>query len=131
MRLLLDTNALIWLLSGDERLRQDVRDAIADEGNTIFVSAVSMFEMAVKVRIGKLDIDLASAVATIDESDIERLEIEDKHCLAMAAIAPVPGHRDPFDLMLVAQAMTEGLTVISSDHMLGHYPVTVMACAGP
>ena len=128
MRLLLDTNALIWLLSGDDRLRQDARDAITGEGNTVFVSAVSMFEMAVKIRIGKLAVDLDSAAARIDESDIERLEIEDKHCLAMAALTPVAAHRDPFDLMLVAQAMTEGLTIISSDPMLGRYPVTVMPC---
>jgi len=128
MKLLLDTNALIWLLDGDDRLGRNARDAIIDDGNTVHVSAVSIYEMAVKIRIGKLAIDLAGAVARIDESDVERLEIEDEHCLAMAGIAPLPGHRDPFDLMLVAQAMTEGLTIISSDRMLEQYPVTVMRC---
>ena len=129
MRLLLDTNALIWLLNGDEQLSCEAKAAIEDESNMIFVSAVSVFEMAVKIRIGKLKMDLSSAVARIDESDIERLDIRDKHCLAMASIVAAPGHRDPFDLMLVAQAMTEDMTLVSSDHMLEHYPVNVLPCA--
>jgi PIN domain nuclease of toxin-antitoxin system len=128
MRLLLDTNALIWLLDGNERLGRGARDAINDEGNTTFVSAVSIYEMAVKIRIGKLAIDLATAISMIEESDIDRMDIEDRHCLAMANIVPLSGHRDPFDLMLVAQAMTDGLTIISSDQALKEYRVNVMAC---
>ncbi len=128
MKLLLDTNALIWLLKGDEQLGQGARAAINDESNTVFVSAVSIYEMAVKIRIGKLAVDLASVVARIDESDIERMGIEDRHCLVMANIMAVPGHRDPFDLMLVAQAMSDGLTIVSGDRKLKDYPVKVMAC---
>jgi PIN domain nuclease of toxin-antitoxin system len=128
MKLLLDTNALIWLLKGDEQLGQGARTAINDESNTVFVSAVSIYEMAVKIRIGKLTVDLASVVARIDESDIERMGIEDRHCLVMANIMAVPGHRDPFDLMLVAQAMSDGLTIVSGDRKLKDYPVKVMAC---
>ncbi len=128
MKLLLDTYALIWLLSGKDQLGHNAKDAINDERNTIFVSAVSIYEMALKIRIGKLAIDLDAAITRIDESDIERMEIEDKHCLAMTTIVALPGHRDPFDLMLIAQAMTEGLTIISSDHKLKEYPVNVLAC---
>ncbi len=128
MRLLLDTNALIRLLEGDNALDLGARKAIEDEANAVFVSAVSIYEMAVKIRIGKLAMDLPRAIAWLDESDIERLEIEDRHCLAMAGIAAVSGHRDPFDLMLVAQALTEGLTIVTSDRMLERYPIKVMSC---
>jgi len=128
MKLLLDTNALIWLLSGKDQLGQGARDAINDERNSIFVSAVSIYEMAVKIRIGKLTIDLDTAITRIDESDIERMEIEDKHCLTMTTIIAVPGHRDPLGLMLIAQAMSDGLTIISRDHRLKAYPVNVLAC---
>ncbi len=128
MKLLLDTNALIWLLSGDDQLGPGARNAINDERNTIFVSAVSIYEMALKIRIGKLAIDLDAAITRIDESDIARMEIEDKHCLTMTNIIAVPGHRDPFDIMLIAQAMTDGLTIISSDHKLKEYPVKFLPC---
>ena len=126
MRLLLDTNALIWLLDGDERLGREALDAIASDVNSVFVSAVSIFEMAVKIRIGKLSLDLGEAIARIDESDIERLGIEDRHCQAMADMAAAHGHRDPFDLMLVAQAMSDDLTLISGDSMMRHYPIALL-----
>ncbi len=131
MRLLLDTNALIFLLRGDDRLGQVAREAIGNSDNTVFVSAVSLFEMAVKIRIGKLGLNLPAAFALIDGSAVQRLEIEDSHLEAMAQMVSVGGHRDPYDLMLIAQAMVENLVVVTSDRHFQSYPITVMTCEQP
>jgi len=127
MKLLLDTNALIWLLEDSDRLGPAARTAILDDANSLLVSTVSLFEMAIKIRIGKLALDLSEVLARLQESDVGRLDIEDRHCLAMAKIEAAPPHRDPFDLMLVAQAISDGLTIISGDAVMRHYPVTLIS----
>ncbi len=130
MNMLLDTHALLWLFNGDDALGRDAREALADERNSVFVSAVSLYEIAVKIRIGKLTIDLDELVSRIDESDFDRLYVEDRHCAIMAGLPVIPKHRDPFDIMLVAQAIAENLAIVTSDAKLRQYPVTLIPCAG-
>lgn len=124
MRLLLDTHALLWWLSGDEALAAAARTAIADNGNDIFVSAASFWEIATKHRIGKLPgfgvvvADLGRAVAN---QGFVGLPIDLRHGQAAGAL-PGP-HRDPFDRMLIAQAMLENLVLVSNEQAFDAYGV--------
>lgn len=124
MRLLLDTHTLLWWLSGNERLPPEVRKVIANEGSAIFVSAASVWEIATKHRIGKLP-DAAAIVADLDnimlEQGFKELPIAVKHGRAAGGL-PGP-HRDPFDRMLIAQAMLEDLTLVSNEQRFDVYGV--------
>lgn len=124
MRLLLDTHAFLWWLAGDERLPSRLREAIADEGNAIFISAASVWEIATKHRIGKLP-DVAEIVADIDtvilDQGFKELPIAVAHGRA-AGMLPGP-HRDPFDRMLIAQAMIEEMVLVSNEQLFDNYGV--------
>ena len=128
MKLLLDANAVIFLLNNDVRLGQKARDEIMDSSNAVHISSLTMFELAVKIRIGKLAINLTEAIAMIDETAIQRIEIEDTHCIAMSKLVSMDGHKDPYDLMLIAQGIVEGMTIVTSDGRFASYPVNVMSC---
>src|SRR5450432_2322695 len=116
MRLLLDTHALLWWLDGDASLSPIAREAIADEANDVFLSAASAWEITTKHRLGKLPgaaavaADVAACVA--DQGFLE-LPISLTHGQKAGAL-PGP-HRDPFDRMLVAQAMIESLVLVSNE----------------
>jgi PIN domain nuclease of toxin-antitoxin system len=125
MRLLLDTHALLWWLSGDAALSAAARTAIEDEGNGVFVSAVSAWEFATKHRIGKLP-GVSALVTDLDGAigaqGFAPLPISLRHGQVAAAL-PAP-HRDPFDRMLIAQAMLENLVLVSNEHCFDVYGVT-------
>ncbi|HTO80139.1 MAG TPA: type II toxin-antitoxin system VapC family toxin, partial [Methylocystis sp.] len=108
MRLLLDTHAFLWWLAGDEQLSLSARAAIADQDNDVFVSAASAWEIATKHRIGKLPA-VAAIVADLDgvlsDQSFIGLSISIRHAQVGGAL-PGP-NRDPFDRMLIAQAMLE------------------------
>jgi PIN domain nuclease of toxin-antitoxin system len=124
LRLLLDTHAFLWWLAGEKSLSITARAAIADEGNGIFISAASAWEIATKHRIGKLPgaaaiaADLAQAVA---DQGFAELPITLRHGQVAGAL-PGP-HRDPFDRMLIAQAMVEGLLLVSNEDLFDAYGV--------
>src|SRR5574340_1213563 len=108
MRVLLDTHSLLWWLDGDRRLSRRARLCIADETNVVLVSAASAWEIATKVRLGKLPgaVDVATNLSEImAEQGFDGLSISVTHALRAGAL-PGP-HRDPFDRMLIAQALTE------------------------
>ena len=125
MRLLLDTHAFLWWLSGDGALSVRAREAVADAANEIFVSAASVWEIATKHRIGKLP-GVAVIVANLDEAISDQgfhgLPISVRHGQIAGAL---PGaHRDPFDRMLIAQAMEETLALVSNEHVFDRFGVT-------
>jgi PIN domain nuclease of toxin-antitoxin system len=124
VRLLLDTHAVLWWFAGDERLPPHIRDAIFDEGNTIFISAASAWEIATKHRMGKLP-DVAYIVAdpssVITDQGFKELPITLAHGRA-AGMLPGP-HRDPFDRMLIAQAMIEDMVLVSNEQLFDSYGV--------
>jgi PIN domain nuclease of toxin-antitoxin system len=124
MRLLLDTHALLWWLAGDEQLSPSARTAIADQDNDVFVSAASAWEIATKHRIGKLPA-VAVIVADLDRVLLDQsfigLPISIRHGQAGGAL-PGP-HRDPFDRMLIAQAMLEELPLVSNEVVFDAYGV--------
>ena len=124
MRLLLDTHALLWWLAGDEALSPASRNAIADEGNGVFVSAASAWEITTKHRIGRLpgvDAIVADLEGAIAEQGFSGLPITLRHGQVAGAL-PGP-HRDPFDRMLIAQAMLEDLVLISNEQPFDAYGV--------
>lgn len=125
MRLLLDTHAFLWWLAGDSSLGSRAKAAIADEQNDVFVSAASAWEITTKYRIGKLP-GVASIVgdiaACVRGQGFKPLSITFLHGQMAGAL---PGaHKDPFDRMLIAQAMIESLSLVSNESAFDGYAVT-------
>lgn len=123
MRLLLDTHALIWALEDSDQLSDRARELIVDVENQILVSAASAIEIAIKRSLQKLEApdDLLLAIdatgfipITIDFATAERLASLPLH------------HRDPFDRLLIAQALTEGVPIVTRDPAFGAYPVSTI-----
>lgn len=124
MNLLLDTHAFLWWLAGDAALSMPARAAIEDTGNPVFVSAASAWEIATKVRFGKLPraatvaLDLAPVLAA---QGFIPLPISFAHGQAAGAL-PGP-HKDPFDRMLMAQAMLDDMALVSNERQFDSYGV--------
>jgi PIN domain nuclease of toxin-antitoxin system len=124
MRLLLDTHSFLWLVWGNPRLSPLARSLIADPNNVRLLSAASYLEIAVKVSVGKLNLTEPLGVFLLREvpnNSIQILPIEIAHA---AVVATLPlHHRDPFDRLLVAQALAEQLPLLSADASLDAYNV--------
>ena len=120
MRVLLDTHALVWALSGDERLSVSARDVVTDPTNDVLVSVVSAWEMAVKRALGKLRAPSDLEVVIAEAGFVQRLVLFGD-CERLAALPPI--HRDPFDRMLVCQALEEGIPIVTRDEAIARYPV--------
>jgi PIN domain nuclease of toxin-antitoxin system len=124
-RLLLDTHVVLWWLSDlDDRLSDEVRELI-DTETEVYLSAVSVWEVAIKHATGKTDWpdDLPQSVAACD---LNPLPVIGAHGLVAARLTPI--HRDPFDRMLIAQATLEGLTLVTADRDIASYPgLTILA----
>ncbi len=128
MRLLLDTHALLWWLTNDDRLSVPARALVDDPAHDVVVSAVSLWEIVVKVRIGKLDADIADIEAALERDGFTRLSIAPPHLTVLARLPMHPDHRDPFDHLLIAQAIAEDATFVSEDRNTARYPVRAMPC---
>jgi PIN domain nuclease of toxin-antitoxin system len=127
LRALLDTHALLWWLSDDPALTQAARKTIAETKNTLIVSAASAWEIAIKVRLGKLPTatDLvADFSGHIEREGFQLLAISGEHGIR-AGLLPGP-HRDPFDRMLIAQAQAENIPIISNEAMFKTYGVRLL-----
>ena len=127
MKLLLDTHALLWWLGDDARLGAAARDLIEGRDNVVIVSHASLWEIAIKVGIGKLRLDLGDAVAAIRSRGLDELGLTLPHLLVLASLER--HHRDPFDHMLIAQAISEGATLMTADDQIRAYPVAQLGCA--
>ena len=121
MKILLDTHALLWWLADDARLGPSARGLIEDPDNTVLVSHVSLWEIAIKIGIGKLRVDIDQAMTAIRERGLDQLGLEPAHLTTLAVLTR--HHRDPFDHMLIAQAIVEGATLMTEDERIGDYPV--------
>lgn len=122
--LLLDTNVVVWLLLGDRQaVTMAAVEALEDEENEIFVSAASVWEIAVKRSLGKLEIEPRWYEA-MTGLDFQPLLINADHA---RRVEQLPWHhRDPFDRLLISQAIVDGLTLVSSDDKLRDYEVEVL-----
>jgi PIN domain nuclease of toxin-antitoxin system len=125
MRLLLDTHVLLWTVAASRRLPKDARRAIEDGENDVFYSAASLWEVAIKSALRRRDfrIDLEAFAAALPEAGFEELPVRASHAIALTRLPPV--HRDPFDRMLIAQAISEPLVLMTTDAVLARYPAPV------
>lgn len=118
MRLLLDTHLFLWAVGGSPLLKPVVRHVI-ESAEHVYVSAASIWEIAIKSRVGKIEADPDELVAAIDASGFEPLPVTTAHA---AAVWRLPlHHHDPFDRLLVAQSITEPLRLLTADAILGRY----------
>jgi PIN domain nuclease of toxin-antitoxin system len=127
MKLLLDTHALIWFISGDKRLGKQAKEAFLNQNNMLFFSKVSLWEITIKISLGKLV--LAERWLTLIEKEmtsngIQWLEIEIDH---LKILADLPfHHRDPFDRLLISQAISESMSIVSIDSQFSEYPLDII-----
>jgi PIN domain nuclease of toxin-antitoxin system len=122
MRLLLDTNSLLWLLSDDKRLSQSARTAI-EKAQEIMISEVSLWETSIKISIGKLS-PIPELLDTVNNLGFRRLNMSDANLKIYETLPLI--HRDPFDRMLVAQAKTENAALVTSDGFLEEYGIKII-----
>jgi len=117
VRILLDTHLLLWALAEPEKLSVTTRNRL--DVAEVFVSAASVWEVSIKVALGKLEADPSELLAAIEPAGFELLPITGLHAAAVAALPLL--HRDPFDRMLAAQARTEPLILLTNDTVLEQY----------
>lgn len=127
MNLLLDTHVLIWLVEGSDNLSQSAKQAIEDDRNRLYLSMASLWEMTIKISLGKLQLGISLdrvVESYLLPSSIEILPIDLKHLLVLRDL-PLH-HRDPFDRILISQAQAEELTLVSGDRLFGDYLVQII-----
>lgn len=127
MNYLLDTHVLIWYAEGDEKLPERIKSLILDPNNSVFISYVSIWEMAIKISLGKLvaQFSLTEWETLLQGEGFLNLPMSFKH---FEQLLTLPfHHNDPFDRLLIAQAIAEDLTIISHDSRFSSYPVFLEA----
>ncbi|RZT38413.1 type II toxin-antitoxin system VapC family toxin [Cupriavidus agavae] len=124
MKLLLDTHIALWAAKGSANLPSAAAALIGDASNEIYVSVISLWEIGVKASNGKLDVTATQASTVFDICGYRTLDINRFHIRTLDGLAMCPGHKDPFDRMLVAQALTEGMTLVTADAKMTAYRPT-------
>ncbi len=125
MNYLVDTHALLWFIASDDKLPRNVKNIIEDADNRCLVSIAAYWEIAIKFASGKLILrtDLANIFTIIEESGFEILPIYPSHLLINAQLTF--HHQDPFDRVMISQAIEEELTLLSKDNKFSEYPVNL------
>ena len=125
MRLLLDTHILLWGAIEPERLPRVARSLIESPDNEMVFSALSIWEIAIKTGLGRADfcIDAGMLRRSLFDNGYVELAVTGAHAATVAGLPPI--HKDPFDRMLVAQAIVEGFTLLTSDPMVAKYPGSI------
>jgi PIN domain nuclease of toxin-antitoxin system len=123
VNLLLDTNALLWWLADSRELGESAREAIRDPARVVHFSAVNVWEIVIKRAIGKLTVPLNFS-QVLSEQPFERLEMTVEHAFKASEL-PMH-HRDPFDRLLIAQCLVEGLALVTNDGEIARYDVSVV-----
>ena len=127
MRYLLDTHVLLWTTLEPAQLSAEVRETLDAPGADVAASIVSLWEIAIKHRMGRLGIDLAGLTRSVTEgSKLRLLTLPPKHLLELSRLPLVEKHKDPFDHLLVSQALVEGLTLVSRDRWMQAYPIPLL-----
>jgi len=127
MRLLLDTHIFLWYISADPKLPPDVRDAIRDSSNEVYLSSASVWEAVIKNGIGKLPLPAHPATFLPQQRMLHRIASLPVEEAAMVQLGALPQlHRDPFDRILIAQSLEHGLALVSLDSQVRAYPVPVL-----
>lgn len=123
MNLLLDTQAFIWFVEDDKNLPKSVKQKLEDEKNILYISIASLWEMAIKVSLGKLKLvdGLQKVIENIDSNGFAIVGIETNHIIHLGSLAY--HHRDPFDRIIASQCSSEKFTIVSSDEIFDKYKV--------
>jgi len=127
MRILLDTHIFLWFISGDTQLSTDVRDAIRDPDNEVYLSSVSVWEAIVKYQLGKLPLPEPPETYLPKQRNLHQiasLALDESSVVQLAKLPPL--HRDPFDRMLICQALQNSLTIATVDAAVRAYSVSVL-----
>ncbi len=128
MRLLIDTHLAIWITTGDDRLSAKARDLVEDIGNSVFVSAASIWEIAIKHRLARNSDDMPisgqEAVRWLDAAGFQILPVSAAHAATVDELGPARG--DPFDLLLLAQARSEPMRLVTHDARLASYDGSII-----
>jgi PIN domain nuclease of toxin-antitoxin system len=127
MRLLLDTHAFLWFIQGNQNLSETARNLIEDQGNQKLLSIASLWEMSIKVSIGKLDVGMTIAELLSREvygNGFEVLAIQANHLDELTKL--VFHHKDPFDRLMIAQALAERMPVVTKDVAFECYAVSLL-----
>jgi len=130
MRLLLDTHVFLWYINADPELPVAFRDAIRDSANVVFLSVASVWEAVIKHALGKLPLPEAPGEYLPRQREAHRiatLPIEEAALVYLAGLPPL--HRDPFDRILIAQALQGGLKLVTVDDAIRAYPVSLLPTA--
>ena len=123
MKLLLDTHAALWFLTDDDRMGENAMQHLSDDSNQVLLSAAVVWEIAIKRALGKLVVP-KEYVSLLLGADVQPLPVSVDHA---EAVEELPAHhRDPFDRMLVAQALLEGAAIVSRDEVLRRYGPTLV-----
>lgn len=118
MRILLDTHVYLWWLQDSPKLSSQAREIIIS-ATEVYVSSASIWEAAIKSGIGKLDVNVDTLVEEIEKNGFQVLDITPKHAARIMRLPDI--HRDPFDRMLLAQALSEPLKFLTADSLLAGY----------
>ncbi|RDH86428.1 MAG: PIN domain nuclease [endosymbiont of Seepiophila jonesi] len=122
MKFLLDTHLLLWAAGDPDHLSADARGLISEVENELFFSAASVWEAAIKSGLGRDDFQADARLLRrgLLDNGYSELPIGSEHAVAIDSLPPI--HKDPFDRILVAQAMVEGITLLTSDSLVAQYP---------
>lgn len=122
MKLLLDTHILIWAAGFPDRLPKEARALIEDVDNELIFSAASLWEVAIKNSLGREDfaVDARLLRRGLLDNGYNELPVASEHAVAIDGLPPI--HRDPFDRLLIAQSMVEGITLLTADEIVSRYP---------
>ena len=125
MKLLLDTHILLWASEPSPKLPRWAAALIDDPANTVLFSAASLWELAIKHASGRADFDVNPRVfrANMLDCGYQELPIRSEHAVAVSDLPPI--HKDPFDRILIAQSLVEGMTLLTSDPVVARYPGSI------
>lgn len=127
MKILLDTHIFLWFISGDSRLSIDIRDAIRDPDNEIYLSVISVWESIIKYQLGKLPLPESPETYLPKQRDLHQiasLNLDESSVAQLAKLPPL--HHDLFDRMLICQALQNGLIIATVDEVVRAYPVGIL-----
>lgn len=121
MKVLLDSHLLVWLVGASYRLPLDAREIIENPDHEIFFSSASIWELSIKYSSGKIGLELPPRMLyrVLIESDFQELAVTATHALEVESLQPI--HKDPFDRILIAQSMSEGMLLLTSDETIAQY----------
>jgi PIN domain nuclease of toxin-antitoxin system len=128
MRYLIDTQAFIWFAEDDIKLPAHIRALMEQTDNQLIISIASLWEMTIKVSLGKLVLscDIETMLGKVADNGFTILPIESRHLITLSTLDYI--HRDPFDRIIISQSIHDGISLISSDTVFGQYPVEWVWC---